>query len=78
MDEKTLSMFWVFTGFSEHKCFVEVDHLVRIVRVHVRMCMRVKVGNQERKRKEEEKWGETGAEIERLQIKRELDQERVT
>jgi hypothetical protein len=40
--------------------------------------MRVKVGNQERKRKEEEKWGETGAEIERLQIKRELDQERVT
>ena len=47
-------------------------------RVHVGMCMRVKIGNQERKRKEEEKWGETGAEIERLQIKRELDQERVT
>ena len=60
MHKKTFSVFGVFTGFSEHKCFVEVDHLVRIVRVHVGMCMRVKVGNQERKRKGEEKVGRDG------------------
>ena len=79
MDEKTLSMFGVFTGFSEHKCFVEVDHLVGIVVcMWVCVCVSRLAIKKERERKKR-RWGETGetADKERLKIKRELDQETV-